>query len=141
MTGIAVQASGAGTRCCPPSVGNKLYHSHRRWWERERERRTGEKRRQTGSRDLTTQCSQSFLQPQINKEQQCTPPPQTPFSYQPPPSLRHLPDRIRHRHISQLSSSEPDDELTDERVQISDEADTTCTFQLKLGDECGGPAP
>lgn len=51
--------------------GNKLYHSHCRWWEKggeegRRERVRG-KQRQTGSKDLTTQCSQSFLQAQTDK--------------------------------------------------------------------------
>lgn len=62
-----------GTRCCPPTTGNKFYHSHRRWWEKGGEKgrreRVSEKQRQTGSRDLTTQCSQSFLQVQTDKEQ------------------------------------------------------------------------
>lgn len=40
----------------------------KRGGEKGRRERVSEKQRQTGSRDLTTQCSQSFLQAQTDKE-------------------------------------------------------------------------
>lgn len=61
------------TRCCPPSMGNKVYHSHHRWWEKGgvvqgRREWASEKQRQTGSRDHTTQYLRSFLQAHTDKK-------------------------------------------------------------------------
>lgn len=72
-TGNATRAAEGTTRCCPLSVGNTVCHTcaaggGKKEGEKGRKEHVSEKQRQTGSGDLTTQCSQRFLQEKTDKE-------------------------------------------------------------------------